>query len=198
MECKTTSTNKRSRAGMTLIEMLMSVAVGSLVIAGVTSSSVFTSRDFVAIGNYCDMNTAGRYTLEQMAADIRQADFLSSYTTNALVFQTTDPTTGSTNVSYLTYTYNPAQQTLTRSLGLQGSIATTNTMLLTNITYFRFDLYQRNPQMTNGGDLVPLISTSQPNLVKAVDLSWICSRFVVGVIRNSDDVQSARVVIRKN
>lgn len=183
---------------MTLVEMMIGLGVGGLVLAAVMGTSIFTSRSFVAMGNYCDLDASGRNSLDSMSQDIRQADCLSSYSyaTNTLVFQTTDPTSGSK--ANLTYTYNSSAQTLTRSLGLQGSSLVTNTILLTNCTYFHFDLYQRNPALTNGGDLVFLISTNQPSLVKALDLTWVCSRTVLGMTYNSEDVQASRVVIRKN
>lgn len=204
MECKITSTNdrpNRRQAGMTLVEMMVGLGVGALVLAGVLGTSIFTSRSFVAMGNYCDLNATGRNSLDAMSEDIRQADYLTNYvastgTNSLLIFQTTDPISGSK--ATLTYNYNPTAQTLTRSLGLLGSSLVTNTLLLTNCTYFHFDLYQRNPALTNGGDLTFLISTNQPSLVKALDLTWVCSRTVLGMTYNSEDVQASRVVIRKN
>ena len=184
---------------MTLVEMMIGLGVGALVLAGVMGTSVFTSRSFVAMGNYCDLSDAGRDSVDYISEDIRQADFLISYTntttTNALVFQTTDPNSGAR--ANLIYTYNTAAQTLTRSLGLQGGTLVTNTVLLTNCTYFHFDLYKRNPVATNGGSLVALASTNQPNIVKALDLTWTCSRNVLGISLNSEAMQSAQVVIRK-
>lgn len=181
---------------MTLVEMMISLGIGALVLAGVMGTGVFTSRSFVAIGNYCDMSASGRDSLGNISRDIRQADFLVGYTNNStLVFQTTDPYSGSP--ATLTYTYDPVGQTVTRSLGLLGSSVVTNTVLLTNCTCFHFDLYQRNPSLTNGGDLVPLIPTNQPDLVKAVDLTWTCSRAVLGITHDSENVAAARVVIRK-
>lgn len=202
MECKITSTNDRPRAGMTLVEMMMGLGVGGLVLAAVMGTSTFTSRSFVAMGNYCDLNASGRNSLDSLSQDVRQADFLASYTTNststtnALIFQTTDPISGAKFT--LAYTYDSRAQTLTRSISALGSAVVTNTMLLTNCAYFHYDLYQRNPALTNGGDLVFLISTNQPSLVKALDLTWVCSRTVMGMTYNSEDVQASRVVIRKN
>ncbi len=196
MECKITSTprNNSCRAGVTLVEMLMGVGVGGLVLAGLMSAGIFTARSFAAMGNYCDLNTAGRSTLDRISKDIRQTDFLSGYTNNLLVFQTTNPNTGVRTT--LTYTYNPVAQTLTRTL--TGTVGTQSNVLLTNCTYFHYELYQRNPALTNGGDLVVLDPSSVPSVAKAVDLTWICSRSILGVTQNSQDVQSARVVIRKD
>lgn len=175
---------------MTLIETMIALALGGLVLAGVANTSVFTARSFLGLADYTTLNAKGRNALGRITKDIRQADFVSSYTTNSLVFQTTDPATGS--ASTLTYTYDPTAQTLTRTLNGQSQI------LLKDCNYFHFDLYQRNPSLTDGGDLVALISTDQPSLVKAVDLTWTCSLSILGSLRNSEDVQSARIVIRKD
>ncbi len=190
MECRTTST-RRNSAGVTLVEMLIATGLAGVLLAAVMSFSLYSARSFAAAGNYIDLDIKGRTALDWMSRDIRQCDYLSNYVANSsLVFRTTDPTTS--NHFTLRYTYDPAAQTLTRTFG------TTNTVLLTGCTFYHFDLYQRNPALTNGGELVALISTNQPSLVKAIDLSWICGRAVLGNTNNTEDVQSARVVIRKD
>ena len=102
---------------MTLVELLIGLGVGGLVMAGVMSTSVFASRSFASIGNYCQLNTSGRNALDHMAQDIRQAVYLSGYTNNTLMFQMTDPIAG-TNYT-VAYTYDPTAQTLSRTLGAQ-------------------------------------------------------------------------------
>jgi hypothetical protein len=145
----------------------------------------------VVLGIYRNLAADSRNTLDKMTQQIRQVDHLSSYTANSLVFQTTDPISGAVNA--LTFTYDSNKLTLTQTLG------TTNTALLTNCSYFHYELLQRNPvNGTNGGDVMPLISSNQPALVKAIDLTWICSEAAYGKIYSSQDVQSARVVIRKD
>ena len=60
------------------------------------------------------------------------------------------------------------ETTLTRAYGSSSNV------VMSNCTYFHFDLYQRNPSPTNGGDLTPLLSTNVPKNVKAIDFTWIC------------------------
>jgi hypothetical protein len=167
----------------------MGLGVGGLVLAGVMSTTVYTARTFVGIGNYCDLSANDRNSLDRMSQDIRQVNNLNSYTTNMLVFQTTDADTGSNYT--LVYNYDTVAQTLTRALGTQTNV------LLTNCSYYHFDLYQRNPTLTNGGELVTYNPSNSPSTVKAIDFTWICSRSVLGITHNSEDVQSARIVIRK-
>jgi hypothetical protein len=175
---------------MTLVETLIALGLGSLVLSTVMSFTGFTARSFGSLGCYYSINSESRAALDRMTRDIRQTDFLTSYTANKLVFQTTDP--NSTNRYTLAYTYSPGAGTLTRTFN--GN----STLLLTDCTCYHFDLYQRNPSLTNGGELVSLISTNQPRLVKAIDISWVCARTLQKRTNNTEVVQSARVVIRKN
>ena len=175
---------------MTLVETMIATGLAGLVLAGIMSFSTFTARSFASMGNYCSMNSSSRLALDEMSKEIRQTDFLTNYTETSLVFQTTDPVTSNTYL--LSYTYDPDARTLTRTLN------GTSRVLLTGCSSYHFDLYQRNPVLTNGGDLVALISTNQPRLVKAIDLSWVCSRSVLGRFATTEDDQSERVVIRND
>jgi Tfp pilus assembly protein PilW len=171
--------------------MFVTFGLGCLILAAFLTTSVFTARSFSALQNYLSMEAHSRHGMDVMSQDIRQADFLTNYTTTNLTFQTTDPATS--NVYTLSYTYNSNAQTLTRIYG------TFTNILVSNCNYFHFDVYQRNTTLTNGGgDLVALISTNQPSLVKAIDLTWMCTQTAFGSGTSSDDVQSERVVIRKD
>jgi len=169
--------------------MMIGLGVGSIVLAAVAATGVFASRSFVAMGNYCDLNSAGRNSLGYLSQDIRQASSVVSYSTNSFVFTTTNPTNSTTVI--LTYLYDPSAQTLSRIVN------TVTNVMLTDCSYFHFDLYQRNPTLTSGGDLVAYSSANPVSTIKAIDFSWICSRSILGVTHNSEDVQSSRIVIRK-
>lgn len=192
MEFRITSIQgtNRSRRGFTIVEMMIGLGVGGIVLAAVAATGVFASRSFVAMGNYCDLNSAGRNSLSYLSQDIRQASSIVSYSANSFVFTTTNPT-NSTAVTTYTYVYDPSSQTFSRIVN------TVTNVVLTDCTYFHFDLYQRNPTLTSGGDLVAYSSANPISTIKAIDFSWICSRSILGVTHNSEDVQSSRIVIRK-
>jgi hypothetical protein len=190
MECRITSTAQKTNAAYTLLEMSVAMGLGMVILAALLMASVFSARSFAALQNYRDMESKSRITLDKLSQDIRQTDYLSNYTTTNLAFQTTDPTTS--NKYILNYTYSTNALTLTRLYG------TNSTIVMSNCTYFHFDLFQRNPTQTNGGDLVTLISTNSASYVKAIDFTWICQEQIYGQTYSSEDVQSARVVIRKD
>lgn len=171
---------------MTLVEVMVATALGGLVVAAVMALTFFSARSFAALTNYVDLDNSSRNALDTMSREIRQADRLVSGDDHKLVFQHTDPTNGSFTV---TYTYDPDTKQLVRRQ--QG--VSEHKVLLQECDFLRFSLYQRNP--INGTyDQYP---TANPETCKLVQLSWICSRDILGKKANTESVQSAKVVIRK-
>jgi hypothetical protein len=168
-----------SRRGMTLVETLVGLSAGLLLMTVVASMWMFSARSFVAIGNYTDMDNDSRNTLDIMSREIRGAAALTSYATNAITFVNRDGTSFS-------YVYNPGTETLSRVQG--GS----SRVLLEQCDYVRFNVSQRN--ITNG--FVFYSTTTQPQLTKLVDVSWKCSRKILGAKVNTESVQTAKIVLR--
>lgn len=171
---------------MTLVEVMVATVVGGLIIAAVLALTFFSARSFAALTNYVDLDNFSRTALDTMSREIRQADRLVSGDDHHLVFQYTNPTNGSTFL--VAYGYDPDTRQLVRKQS--GGDAK---VLLQECDYLRFSLFQRNP--INGTyDQYP---TANPDTCKLVQLSWICSRNILGKKANTESVQSAKVVIRK-
>ena len=171
---------------MTLVEVMVATALGGLVVAAVMALAFFSARSFAALTNYVDLDNFSRNALDVMSREIRQADRLVSGDDHQLVFQHTNPTNG---VAYqISYNYDSDTRQLVRQ---QAGAA--RRVLLQECDFLRFSLFQRNP--INGTyDQYP---TANPDTCKLVQLSWICSRNILGKKANTESVQSAKVVIRK-
>jgi prepilin-type N-terminal cleavage/methylation domain-containing protein len=169
-----------SQAGMTLVELMVAVGVASIVFAAVGSLSMYTSRSFVAMGNYSDLDRLSRNALDRMSRDIRQSKQLTTYTPTKLSFLQQDGTT-------VTFDYNAGGGTLTRK---QGG---TNTTLLTGCDYLAFQIFQRNP--TNGFAFYHVSATNY-STAKLIDVNWRCSRKILGNKINTESVQTAKIVLR--
>jgi prepilin-type N-terminal cleavage/methylation domain-containing protein len=169
----------RNACAMTLPEMLVSVAVGS--VALMLAVTVFTSSSisFTSIGNYIVMDQKSRSALDQMTRDIRRSQNLTSFASNQLVFVYS----GTTN---LTYTYNSSLGQLT---SYKTGDTTTN-VLLTGCNYLLFSMYNNVPQP--GGTLTNAASVSQ---AKAISVNWRCSRNFLSRT-NSEYIQESVIVIR--
>ncbi len=174
-----TGRRERKQAGLTLVETMVGLAAGSLLLAAVATTWMFMARSFVAIGNYTDMDNASRNTLDLMSREIRAASSLVSYATNAITLR-------NLNNSTFSYEFSPTAKTLSR---IQGG---NSRVLLEQCDYVRFSISQRN--ITNG--FVFYATTSQPSLTKMVDVSWKCSRKVIGALMNTESVQTAKIVLR--
>jgi len=171
---------------MTLVELMVATVLGGLVLAAVMALTFFSARSFAALTNYVDLDNFSRNALDTMSREIRQADRLDSGDDHQLVFQHTDPTNGTTN--HVSYTYDPdTKQLVRRKNGGEPKV------LLQECDFLRFSLYQRNP-IGWSYDQYP---TANPDTCKLVQLSWICSRNILGKKANTESVQSAKVVIRK-
>jgi prepilin-type N-terminal cleavage/methylation domain-containing protein len=183
MDCKITSTTSTSRRqqGLSLVEVLAALGIGSILLIAILSISFFSARSFAALTNYVDLDNHSRNALDQITREIRQADRLVRSSEHELEFQH--------GAGWIRYTYDPDARTLTRNANGRS------TVLLRECDSLRFAIYQRNP-IPSTWDQFDL-PTENPTLCKLVQLSWVCSRTIMGARVNTESVQSAKVVIRK-
>jgi len=183
---------------MTLVELLVAVAISSIVFTAVASLMFYSSRSFVALANYTDLENKSRNALDRMSQEIRQVNGVTGLgtatlssgqvVTNRIVMSGTE-TNGTAYT--LTYSYDPAQKTLTRTK-LKSGVTTTD-VLLVGCSYLNFGMYQRN-SITNTFDQFDVLTSGT---CKVVQINWICSRSILGNSANTESVESAKVVIRK-
>jgi Tfp pilus assembly protein PilW len=159
------------------------MAVAALLMMVVGTLALYSGRSFAALANYTDLDHASRNALDILTRDVRQTQKLSSYETNKLVFVDSDG-------QPLTYHYNAADGTLRRIK------AGTSRILLTECDYLKFSMYQRNP-IDGTYDQYPVSDPATPETCKLIEVSWICSRQIFGKKVNTESVQTAKIVIRK-
>lgn len=165
---------------MTLVEVLIAAAVGSMGLVAVASISLFSGQSFAALGNYAELEMQSRHALDLMSQEIRQARDLRNYTSDSLTFEDFDGAT-------LVYQYDSRAQTLSRIKG------DTTQVLLRQCNYLVFSIYQRN---TISGTFDQYAATTAATC-KLVQLRWVCARSILGTRMNTESVQSAKIVIRK-
>ena len=184
---------RSSRQGMSLVEMMVAVAAGSLVLAAAATMWIFTARSFASTGNYMDMDTKSRQAVDLMLRDIRQA-------TSIVGFQNT----GSNN--WLTVTNSLAAGTGatfawnsdSRSLVCRKS-GQPDKVYLTECDLWAFSLYQRTPHTNGTYVFFPATNVSGTidlSITKLVNMTWKCSRKIIGKTLNTENVQTAQVVLR--
>jgi hypothetical protein len=163
--------------------MLVAAGIASILFLAVCGFSMFCSRSFAALYNYVDLDDVNRVAIDQLTRDVRQCNRVAYFNTNgcALGLQDADGVT-------ISYFYNPSQHTLTRSKGFQS------TVILKECDKLTFSLGQRNTDV-GGYDVFPV--ATDISVAKVINVSWVCSRTLFGRKENTESVQTARIVIRK-
>lgn len=164
---------------MTLIEMMVAVGVGFIVLMIIGTVFMSSNRMFAELGNYVGMNQASQQVLERMTRDIRKSRDLVSFATNRIEFNYAGPTN-------LTFTYHPIARQLIRSMTGQP-----DTCIMTNCDFLQFSMYKNAPLA--GGTVG---QTTDPGLGKCIQVTWKCSRTVLGLTRDSENIEQALIVIR--
>ena len=171
---------RNRRSAFTLVEVMITLGIATMFVVGVITFTTITFKQGTfAIGNYTDLNTRSRRTLDTLSRDIRNSSGLVSFSTKAI--------TMTNSISGLTFTYQwDGSNLVTRTYG------GIRTVMMTNCDYLCFNIYQRNP--TNNFAFVSCNST--PSQTKLIDVSWRCSRQYLGNKLNTESVQTARIVMR--
>ncbi len=178
---------------MTLLELMVSIGLGSLVLAMVGTLWLYGVRSFVALGNYADLDSKSRYGMDVMLRDMRQATRLVAFqrngTDNWLQFTNADaPGT------LLTYSWNSSSRQV-----LCQKTSQPDEIFLTDCDTWDFQTYQRTP-LTNGTyafyPATNMAGAYDPSICKLISLSWKCSRTVLSAKTQTESAQTAQVVLR--
>lgn len=181
MECKITFTSSKRPRGFTLVELMIAIAISSLVLAALTSFVLFSMKSFAAMFNYVDLEQKSQNAVNTLTREIRQAQALTYFTTTELAFRDYDS-------NLLTYSWSPNSRALVRVKNGETKA------LLTECDNLSFDIWQRSPIQGTWSNYSATIVTN----TKLVNVSWTCSRKILGATLNTESVQTAKIVIRNN
>jgi prepilin-type N-terminal cleavage/methylation domain-containing protein len=157
------------RAGFTLIEMMVSMTIGMLVIAGVTGTFTAQTRQNKAEEEISQMHQNVRGAIDLISRELMQAGYKASggsvtgvtYDTTQLILQAdldgiNGIDTGNTSLEKITYVYDSANKRITRKLGSGG----TAEIVADNIT--QFDVTYKKADGT---------ATTDPTLIRKVTIT---------------------------
>jgi Tfp pilus assembly protein PilW len=181
MECNDTFIKlRRHQRAFTLIETMMAAGITSILLIALSQLTFYTGRSFAALTNYVELDKFSRSALDQMIYKVRQADELTEFAPTKIAFNYQ-------KTNKLSYVYSPSARTMTETLN--GKSKT----LLKECDKLEFSIFQRNPE-SGSYDQFPATLTN--SAAKLVQVSWVCSRTVLGLLVNTESVQSAKIVIR--
>ncbi len=173
-----TSVAKRSlAAGFTLVEVMIGASLSTFILAGVMSTFLFLGRTGANVGNYTEMESQARRSLELFAEDVRQA--------SSITWNSTTSVTLVVNSAAIIYAYDSSAKAFRR----QDPGATRT--LLTGITNFQFKGYNINGAEV---DLTDLAAAAK--ITKQLQISLRASRTSQTVASATNTVLSARFILR--
>ena len=173
---------------------MVALGVAGILLMALVSFTMFSSRSFAALFNYVDLDDANRVAMDQLSRDVRQANYVDSFSTISVSGQVVtnkvvlDVPNGAGSAK-LSYEWLPSTRNLTRT----SSSDNVAKVVLHDCDRLNFDVRQRNP-VGGSYDVYPVAT---PGTAKVVDVSWLCSRTIFGRKENTESVQTARIVIRK-
>ena len=178
----------QSRRAFTIAEMWLAMAVSSIILVALLGFGSYAGKSFAALTNYVDLEQKSQIALDTMTREIRQTECLLNFGTMTLNGQliTNSLTFRDSDGLELNYNYT-ANGVLTRTKNDRS------TMLLTNCDFLTFQVYNRIPY-TNSFDH---FQAGVAENGKLISVTWVCSRTVVGSKLNTESVQTAQIVIRK-
>ncbi len=168
-------------AAFTLPEVLVASGLALVVVLSLVLLSIFASRSFAALANYMDLDQASRLALDKMSREIRQAQHLTDYSASSLTFQ-------DRNGNPLQFVYDSQARTLSRIGGGQTNV------YLTDCDSLTFSNYQGTAISNTFDAYEPAYVTN----TKLVQVTWVCSRQILGAKANTESVQSAKITLRNH
>jgi Tfp pilus assembly protein PilW len=176
-----------SRAGFTLIEATIAMGLGTLVLAVVASLIVYSARTFSAMTNYVDLDLHSRCALDIISREVRQATAVVDCRTNGSISFIT--LTNADDATSLKVSWNMDAATLSlEKTGVPPMV------VLTGCDRWRVGLYNRAPNLSSTNlSFNPALDLAS---CKVVNMSWKCSRTILGSKLNTESVQTAQVVLR--
>jgi type II secretory pathway pseudopilin PulG len=179
------------RGGWTLMEMMITVAISTIVMASLMTVMLFATKDFKAMANYAELNQSSRYALDVMNRDFQNASRVVAGDSDSITLTNSDG-------DRFSYAYDSTATTLTRYFtNSDGDIYTK--VLLTNCDALAFSFFMRVPTNaipTNsyGPFFIPV--GADKTETKLVNVDWKCSRTIQGAKANTESVQTAQIAIR--
>lgn len=176
------------RRGWTLLETMVATAVFSIGAAALGSTFLFSIRSMAALSNYTALDKMNQQAMDSMTKEIRQSKMIVDYTTNALQIVNGQGNT----VTYLFSDYANRLYRIVQPPDAQW----TYKVVLEDCSLIKFRVGQRNLQ-SNSWNYFPPTHGDFQHTAKVVDLSWKTSRTLPNGLVNSEDVQTAKIVLRK-
>jgi prepilin-type N-terminal cleavage/methylation domain-containing protein len=181
--------SRKTRRAWTLVEMMVAVAVFSLSSMSLMGIYVYSVKSMASMYSYALLDAYNRQAMDLLTREVRQSKKVISYTTNSITILTAND--DGSDGPQVTYAFSPSSKKMIRT-SQDGS----SKMLLDNCSLLKFDLFTRCPSNAVFGSF-PVATNNWQQTVKVLQLTWKTQIVQPSGIANSENVQTARIVIRK-
>ena len=178
--------SSKSKRGFTLIEVLVASGIFGVASVALCSIYLFSTKSFVTLANYAELDKINRNAVDTLTREIRQARQVVDVQANSISIINGD------NHS-ITYSFNSATKQLLRT---DSSDPAESSVLVSDCDLLVFELHQRNP-IDGSFDIYPVATGNWSEEVKVIRLTWKASRRPNNSPITSENIQTAQIVIRK-
>ncbi len=179
----------KSRRAWTLVEIMVALGIFTLSGMAMMGTYIYSVKAMASMYAYALLDAYNRQAMDLLTREIRQSKNVLAYTTNSVTLLTAKDD-GSTD--RVTYSFNPGTKKMVRKSDAEGT-----RVLLENCNLLQFDLFTRCPSNSTDFGAFPVAVSDWSNTVKVLQLTWKTSVVQPSGIANSENVQTARIVIRK-
>ena len=181
---------RRRAAGFTMVEMMVAIGLTAVLLSSLMGLYVSGLLSFAAMGNYQNLEVKSYYALDTLSREIRNSNLVIGYVTNqSLTLSNSYARNGAGQINIITY--DPTAQIVT--LQRTGQATITN---LTECDSWGFNLYTRAPDTNSFSTNIVFTVATNASACKLVQMSWKCSRTILGSKLNTESVQTAQIVLR--
>jgi hypothetical protein len=169
---------------------MISAGLATAMLTVVVYLTIYGARTFAAMGNYVDLDDQSRNAVDVIGREVRDASaVISPWSTNLVTL--TNATAGTT----CTLTYDPNARTLV--FQKTGQPAQT---LLYQCDSWSYSMYDRAPSITSSNITFHSATNGagqlDPTFCKLINMTWKCSRTMLGAKLTTESVQTAQIVLR--
>lgn len=181
---------RRLAAGFTLVEMMVAIGLTAVLLSSLMGLYVSGLLSFAAMGNYQNLEVKSYYALDTLSREIRNSNLVIGYVTNqSLTLANSNARNGAGQTNIITYDSTAQIVTLQRT----GQPIMTN---LTGCDAWSFTLYTRAPDTNSFSTNIVFTVATNASACKLIQMSWKCSRTILGSKLNTESVQTAQIVLR--
>jgi len=168
------------------MEMMIAMAIGGLVGTALGATLLYGVRSMAALNNYIALDRSGRRALDMMMADIRGSSRVTS-----TIPSSGPPFTSLSAVSFLDQDNIPLTYAFTSGTLTRTHNGLTQTLLTSCVG--SFDLFSHSLQANSWNQYN---NSANLGVCKVVQVRWTCTRTLLGTIANTEDIVTAKILMR--